>query len=182
MNLAITLAQLENEQLIRALDEAYLFKHALTQETAYQSLLRQSRRDIHRVVAETYEKLFADQLDDYAAILARHYAETDETGKVIEYETRAGDAAARVHAPLIALEHFAHALELVTRNGTAAMVAPTDLFLKKGRMLELAGRFEDALANYAAMETRARESKDRAMELAALIAQATIRSSTSAVR
>ncbi|MBI3740706.1 MAG: hypothetical protein HY257_02980, partial [Chloroflexi bacterium] len=47
---------------------------------------------------------------------------------------------------------------------------------------ELAGRFEDALANYAAMETRARESKDRAMELAALIAQATIRSSTSAVR
>ncbi|MBI3914581.1 MAG: hypothetical protein HY327_10420 [Chloroflexi bacterium] len=182
MNLATTLDQLENEQLIRTLDDAYLFKHALTQETAYQSLLRQTRREVHRLVAQAYETLFADQLDDYAAILARHYAETDEVAKTIEYETRAGDAAARVHAPLVALEHYTRALELVTRNGATARVAPTDVFLKKGRMLELAGRFDDALANYAAMETRGRDHGERGMELNALITSAIIRSNTSTVR
>ncbi len=95
MNLNQTLDQLESEQLVHRLDEGeavYIFKHALTQDATYQSLLKQARRDIHRAVAQTYETLFPHMLDDYAAILARHYTETGDAAKTLEYETRAGDA------------------------------------------------------------------------------------------
>jgi predicted ATPase len=63
--LAVQLAQLENAQLVRRpLDEevAYIFKHALTQEAGYASLLHKTRRMIHRRVAEGYEKLYPDRL------------------------------------------------------------------------------------------------------------------------
>ena len=90
------LAELEEAQLLRRLAElelAYIFKHALTQETAYHSLLRKRRREIHRLVAESYEKLFPDRLDDYAALLAQHYAEAGDEARTLEYSRVAGDQA-----------------------------------------------------------------------------------------
>ncbi len=63
-SLPTQLAQLESAQFVRRLaDEefAYLFKHTLTQEVAYQSLLLKTRREIHREVAAAYERLDADQ-------------------------------------------------------------------------------------------------------------------------
>jgi tetratricopeptide (TPR) repeat protein len=194
MNLAIQLAQLEGEQLVRAVDaDAYLFKHALTQETAYRSLLKKTRRDIHASVARTYEMLYADALDDYAAILAQHYAETDDMAKALEYEMRAGDAAARINAPSEALDHYTRALELAKQTpassiphfaGEAAQAVESplqQLFLKRGRMLELSGEFELAVANYNAMLALAEEGGDRALKLAALMARATIHSFVSDV-
>ncbi|MCL4487518.1 MAG: hypothetical protein M1570_05250, partial [Chloroflexi bacterium] len=71
------LARLETAQLVRrdGDDElAYTFKHVFTQEAAYGSLLNQKRRAIHRQVAETYEQMFPDHLDEHAAFLAHHYS------------------------------------------------------------------------------------------------------------
>jgi predicted ATPase len=72
------LDQLENVQLVRRLPEeelAYLFKHALTQESAYESILLKKRREIHRFVAEAYEQLYAERLDEIAALLTQHFAQ-----------------------------------------------------------------------------------------------------------
>ena len=81
MNLEAKLTQLERAELLRRLEQediAYIFKHALTQETAYQSLLLKRRRSIHRRVAETYEIIYADRVEEFASLLTHHYAEAGE--------------------------------------------------------------------------------------------------------
>lgn len=76
MTLATTLQQLETPDLVRRLQEselAYLIKHALVQDTAQESLLKQERKRLNRLVAETLEMLYAGRLDEIAARLAQHY-------------------------------------------------------------------------------------------------------------
>ncbi len=112
------LQQLEQAELVRRLPEeepAYLFEHALTQEAAYESLLLRKRREIHRLVAGAYEQLYPDHLDDYAALLAQHYAEAGDDEKSLVYALRAGDAAARVFAYQEASAHFGQALDALSR-------------------------------------------------------------------
>ncbi len=116
--LALQLARLENAQLVRSLPEeelAYLFKHALTQETAYESLLLKRRREIHRRVAETIEQLSANELDEQAAILAKHYAESGDDAKTFEFALRAADNARRLYAYVEARGLYALALEALAR-------------------------------------------------------------------
>lgn len=175
-------------------DLAYIFKHALTQETAYQSLLRKKRREIHRAVAQVYERLYADRLDEYAALLARHYAEAGDDARVLAYSIRAGDRAARVYASPEALEHYTRALDLAkarlegaARSEAASAAIPPPpaedfaqllmhLYMGRGRAFEVTGLFDEALLNYEDMEALARRLGDRALELASLVARAGIRS------
>src|SRR6266852_3988134 len=119
MQLTAQLTQLENAQLIRQLEEndlAYWFKHALTQDSAYQSLLKQTRRAVHLRVAQALEALYPDQLDEYAVSLAQHYAEAGDDAKTLEYSIRAGDVAARIYANTEALAHYTRALEIANHR------------------------------------------------------------------
>jgi len=118
MNLESQLTQLETAQLVRHLVEdepAFIFKHALTQEAAYDSLLLKTRRELHRSVAETYEKFHAQELDEFAALIAYHFAKAGDDAKAFEYATRAGDVAARLFAYSEARAHYALALEAIAR-------------------------------------------------------------------
>src|SRR5512143_993515 len=98
-NLDSQLSQLETAQLVRRttdVDQTYIFKHVLTQDSAYQSLLQKQRREIHRHVAQAYEALYGDRcLDDYAAILAQHYAEAGDNEHALVYGRHAGDLSAQ---------------------------------------------------------------------------------------
>ncbi len=116
--LTTQLEQLESVGLVRRLPEeewAYLFKHALTQDAAYHSLLLKSRTHIHRRVAEAYEALFPDQLDEYAALLCEHYAQAGDDIKMVEYAIRAGDRAVRLGAQQEARDDYARALDALQR-------------------------------------------------------------------
>src|SRR5919202_1691026 len=159
MDLDTTLAEIENAQLVRRLDEfdpAYFFKHNLTQETAYHSLLLKKRREIHRRVAETIEQFYPDQLDEYAGRLAQHYAQAGDDAKTLEYATRAGDASAPTYANAETLASYALAIQSAIR-----LNAPTEqlsaVYLKRGRVLEHSGRYDEALANYQEMQRLAHE-------------------------
>ncbi len=186
MSLDTRLAQLEHAQLVRRADDsdpAYLFKHTLTQETAYQSLLVKARREIHRRVAEAIERQYAGRLDENAGILAQHYAQAQDDAKTLEYALRAGDVAARVYANVEALANYSLALKVAKRSAPtpSGSAGPEekmlrDIFIRRGRILELSSSFAEALANYDEMETLGREQGDRGMVLAALMARATIRS------
>ena len=78
-----------------ALGEAeYTFKHALTQEVAYNSVLMERRRLLHERTGEAIEALFKDRIDDHLAELAHHYSRTANTRKAVEYLFRAGSQAA----------------------------------------------------------------------------------------
>lgn len=172
MSLEAQLAQLETAQLVRAVGHAeYLFKNSLTQETAYSSLLKNTRRAIHAHVARTYEELYADRLDEFAAPLAQHYAEAGDDAQAIRYATLAGDAAARTYANAEAIAFYTQAIDIAKRTGGASL---KELYLKRGRVYEVSSQHDRALENYDGMKAVAQATNDRAMELAALIARATI--------
>ncbi|MFQ5972818.1 MAG: adenylate/guanylate cyclase domain-containing protein [Alphaproteobacteria bacterium] len=81
-------------------DREYTFKHALTHEVAYGSLLAERRRPLHARIAEATERLYADRLAERAERLAHHYTEAGEADKAIGYWQQAGQWA---------IEHSAHA-------------------------------------------------------------------------
>jgi predicted ATPase len=68
----------------------YTFKHALTQEVAYNSLLFERRKALHERAGVTIESLYAGRLDDQLRELARHYSSSGNVNKAVEYLDRAG--------------------------------------------------------------------------------------------
>jgi class 3 adenylate cyclase/tetratricopeptide (TPR) repeat protein len=77
-----------------ALEEAqYTFKHALTQEVAYNSVLIERRRVLHERTAQMMETLFKDRIDEHLTELAHHYGRSANTRKAVEYLFRSGNQA-----------------------------------------------------------------------------------------
>ena len=91
------LAQLQRVDLAReksCLPELeYMFKHSLTQEAAYDSLLVEQRREFHHRVGKALESLFAERKDKYLGLLAHHFELAEESVKAINYLIQAGDHA-----------------------------------------------------------------------------------------
>src|SRR5271167_4235429 len=97
-----------------ALGEAeYTFKHALTQEVAYNSVLMERRRLLHERTGEAIEALFKERIDDHLAELAHHYSRTANTRKAVEYLSRAGSQAAARSAHSEAVTRLSSALEFL---------------------------------------------------------------------
>lgn len=115
-NLQTSLRVIEQAELARVLAEpelAYVFKHALMQDTAYQSLLKNERRRLHRAIGDTLEH--SARADDLAAELAHHFSNAGDDEKTVVYAQRAGDNAARVFAYPEAAAHYERALDALTR-------------------------------------------------------------------
>jgi class 3 adenylate cyclase/tetratricopeptide (TPR) repeat protein len=97
-----------------ALGEAeYTFKHALTQEVAYNSVLMERRRLLHERTGQAIEALFKERIDDHLAELAHHYSRTANTRKAVEYLSRAGSQAAARCAYSEAVARLSSALEFL---------------------------------------------------------------------
>jgi predicted ATPase len=90
----------------------YQFKHALIQDVAYESLLRQRRRALHGAIGEAIEALEGERAAEQADILAYHYARSAQQDKAMTYALLAGDQADRLHARTEATTHYAQALRL----------------------------------------------------------------------
>jgi len=91
----------------------YIFKHALTQEVAYNSLLLKRRKEIHKRIGRAIEEIYPDRLEEYYELLAYHYMRSDNTEKALEYLDRANQKAARVSAMEEAKAYFDKAMELL---------------------------------------------------------------------
>ena len=93
----------------------YTFKHALTHEVAYASLLTTRRQALHAAAGQALETLYAQRLEDAYERLAYHYARTDNVAKAVAYLTRVAEKAARHSAHVEAISHLTQALELLQR-------------------------------------------------------------------
>jgi class 3 adenylate cyclase len=91
----------------------YTFKHALTQEVAYNSLLIERRKLLHERVGAATESLYVDRLDDHLSQLAHHYSSSANTRKAAHFLGRAGRQAAERSAYSEALGFLTKALELL---------------------------------------------------------------------
>ncbi|MBI3796864.1 MAG: AAA family ATPase [Deltaproteobacteria bacterium] len=92
---------------------AYIFKHALTQEVAYTSVLIERRKIVHERTAQAIESLFHSRVEDFYGDLAHHYSRSDNTPKAIDYLRRAGQQAGQRSAHAEAISHLTGALELL---------------------------------------------------------------------
>jgi tetratricopeptide (TPR) repeat protein len=124
-----------------ALEEAeYTFKHALTQEVAYNSVLMERRRLLHERTGQAIEALLKDRIDDHLAELAHHYSRSANTRKAVEYLSRAGSQAAARSAHSEAVSRFSSALDFLKRLPDDAERARQELSVQIG----LAGSLSSA--------------------------------------
>jgi class 3 adenylate cyclase/tetratricopeptide (TPR) repeat protein len=94
-------------------DAVYTFKHALTQEVAYQGLLHERRASLHAAVGAAVEAVYADKLQEYVTLLAYHYSRSSETDKALHYLHLAGQRAFDLYADTDALHFWEERLRLL---------------------------------------------------------------------
>jgi class 3 adenylate cyclase/tetratricopeptide (TPR) repeat protein len=91
----------------------YLFKHALIQDTAYQSLLKSTRQQYHRQIAHILEERFPEMTETQPELLAHHYTEAGLIAPALLYWQRAGQRANERSATVEAISHLTKGLELL---------------------------------------------------------------------
>ena len=94
-------------------DATYIFKHALVQDVAYESLLRSTRADLHASIARVLENDFADLVENKPEVLARHHTLAGNVVTAIPLWRKAGTLAVRRVALQDAVAHFQKGLGLV---------------------------------------------------------------------
>ncbi len=94
-------------------DAVYTFKHALVQEAAYASLLRERRRTLHAHIAEALEGAFAEVAETQPELIAYHYATAGLTAPAIDHYRRAAERAMAASANAEAIAHLTRGLELI---------------------------------------------------------------------
>jgi predicted ATPase len=94
-------------------DVEYIFKHALTQEVAYNSLLIERRKVLHERTAQAMEDVYRHRLEDHYSELAYHYSRSSNTQKAVDYLQLAGQQAVQRSAHAEAITHLTTALELL---------------------------------------------------------------------
>ena len=93
----------------RVPQQVYTFKHVLTQETAYASILLSRRRDLHRRIAECLEETDPARVMD----IARHFLEAGDNARALPYLVKAGDRANRAYSTPDAIRLYTQALDIL---------------------------------------------------------------------
>jgi class 3 adenylate cyclase/predicted ATPase len=126
----------------------YAFKHAITYEVTYHSLLFAQRRQIHRILAEWYEQFYASSLEAAYPLLAHHWTYTAEgsgdaalTLKARDYLVKAGTQALRLCAYPEALSFLQRALSMIPVGSESAA--------ERAELLISIGIAHEKMANYA---------------------------------
>ncbi len=140
-------------------DTEYEFKHALTQEVAYNSVLMERRQQLHERTAAALETLYASAVEEHLAQLAHHYGRSANPEKAVEYLTRAGQQALKRSAFAEAQSQLQQGLEWIKKLSQSPE--------RDARELELARTLAQVLLvtrGFTAPETRA--AAERAQDLA----------------
>ena len=107
----------------------YIFKHALTQEVAYNSLLLKKRKEIHEKIGRAIEQLDPDRLEEFYEVLAHHYVLGENVAKAYHYLKASGRKAMRYNSAWEALSFFNQAIAILDQ-------IPADLE-QKNKKLEI---------------------------------------------
>ncbi len=135
----------------------YVFNHALAQEVAYESILPLKRKELHRSVARSIEKVFDERLHECYGMLAYHYSRAEDREKSEEYLIKAGEEALRSAASDEALHYYEEALQLYLKKSgpdtdpekVAMLEKNIGLALfNRGRHAEAVEHFDKALNYY----------------------------------
>jgi len=115
----------------------YMFKHALIQDAAYQSLLRKTRQQYHQRIAQVLAEQFPETVETQPELLAHHYTEASLQLQAIPYWQRAGQRAIQRSANLEAISHLTEGLEVLKplRDSPEHLQHELDLQIPLGQAL-----------------------------------------------
>jgi class 3 adenylate cyclase len=159
------------QEAARVPDVEYRFRNPMTQEIAYQTILLKRRREFHCRVGAALEALFPDRLAELAPTLAYHYSEGQQADKALLHATLAADQAFRLFVLDEALRYYDQALEWADQ-GDAGGKQLVHLYQRRGRVLELMLRHDEALETYQDLEALGQTRGDDALRLAGMSALA----------
>ena len=140
----------------------YMFKHALIQDAAYQSLVRRTRQQYHRQVAELLESRFTDTVESSPELVAHHYTEAGLPDQAVTYWQQAGEKATRRSANQEAIGHLTAGLAQLAQLPETPERSKREFALQR-----LLGQASFAIRGYASPE--AKRAYSRARELCAVI-------------
>lgn len=167
------LAELARREMVYeqpgAPEPAYVFKHAVIQDVAYNSLPLPRRKELHRAVGHAVEELFADRRVAHAAELAHHFSQGELWAKAMEYAALAGDRAADTYANAEAAAHYAHALDAAELLPSPAWGELSALHVKRGGILNRLGKYDEGIAHFERALALVRAHGDRRAEVEALL-------------
>jgi tetratricopeptide (TPR) repeat protein len=89
----------------------FIFKHALTREVVYDSVMTNVKKKLHGKIGDAMEELYKNNIDEYYAILAEQYMRSENYVKCADYSIKAGDKAVAVFAWHEARNHYESALK-----------------------------------------------------------------------
>ncbi len=127
-------------------DLAYFFRHIMTREVAYESLLYADRRRLHRLIGESIETQQAGRLAEYWEVLAYHFDLGEEWGKALGYHLQAGRKAQNIYANEDAVHHFRRALE-AAKHVPGSEVRQLEAHEGVSEVLDTLGEYDEALAH-----------------------------------
>ena len=169
----------------------YLFKHIITQEAAYQTLLFSQRRELHRLVAEWYagnQQSTADSESSYTVyypLLAYHYRYAEDLAKEKQYLGLAANAAEKIFANDAAIGFYTRWLDILANEAKPSPLQVSEMALsrepatwlrsaqdalramtrlKRGKRFESVGRWNDAEQDYRAALSIASHNQDARLQ------------------
>jgi predicted ATPase len=141
----------------------YVFKHALTQEVAYNSLLQKRRTEIHQKIGQAIEELWPDRLEEFYETLAYHYSKSENFEKACQYLKLSGSKATKNYSNWEAFRFFKDAIDVLTRMSETEETKKEQVevrLLMAGPMFHL-GFPEDSHEILQAGETLSKELGDK---------------------
>ncbi len=152
-NISSHLDYLENNDFVLPLPDtkisAYLFKHIITQEVAYNTLLKANRKVLHRIAGEVIEEVFTDNIEDHWRDLAEHFEKAEVWDKAGEYLLKAANMAGEAHDNQLALNLCNSLLQLFENHPEiSTSKSIVEVQLRKGRSYEKVGHLKKALILY----------------------------------
>ena len=154
-------------------DVTYLFRHALTHEVAYGSLLLSQRKRLHGAIGAVIETLYADRLADHIEVLAHHFGQAEAWPKAVTYRLKAAEKAAANFATREAIALYGQAEEAMALLGVEVPAATRiAMHRARGDLYNLVSDFDRARADAERASQLAREAGDRVAEGSAVVGMA----------
>ncbi len=138
-------------------EATYSFKHALVQETAYQSLLKSRRQQIHGRIADILQQQFSGTSEAEPELLAHHCAQAGRIDQAIQYWQEAGERAVQRSTNMEAIRHFTTALDILAELPGSPQRSQQELKLQVALAVPLAATTGFASAEMERVYKRARE-------------------------
>ncbi|MET1047472.1 MAG: AAA family ATPase, partial [Hyphomicrobium sp.] len=145
------------------LRDALVFRHALIQDTAYQSLLSRRRRYYHEAIAKVLIHENPDLVATQPELIAQHYVQAQKDAMALPYWMKAGERALRRSANYEAVDHFENALAIAEKlpEGPDRRKQVLEATLMLSEALNAAGRLSDAVVKFRVTADLAREAGDK---------------------